>query len=510
MRVLVVDDEPIMRDAYAALFDWEKNGFTLAGSVHNGKVALEFMRSNPVDIVITDLKMPVMSGLEFIRLAKEEFPRVRFIVMSGYDEFHMVKEAYNLGVKEYFLKIELDPDEILQTLLKIKNEIIGNNISDQHKKENAVQKEKLLKNLIWGADANEASKLLGENGISINRKEMCVLVLSIPNYYAAEEKLWHGERELFKYAILNVLEEICVNHGGFHVFCNLPNEFVAVCNFSGRQALDNFFDDVRLSVRKCFDAEIDCGLSSVVNSYGDLKAAYRQAVNACAYSFVTGHGRLIDYNELRFFNGDVDVAKGVFKMKNLLRSGDGEKIRNGAFGLRISPNNMGYDKTDKIKNLFYLYYIEMVNFIAENGLEDDIVENVQRYDSIKDSADLSQMNDWLIKSVFEVADALAYRSGVYKAISYIKNHYSEQITLSFLANLLDVSDGHLSRMFQKTLGMSFTQYLIKVRMETAAHLLKNENLKIYEVAMKVGYPNAEQFSRMFKKVVGKSPKEFQK
>ena len=109
MRVLVVDDEPIMRDAYTSLIEWEENGFSLVGSVHNGKVALEFMRENPVDIVITDLKMPVMSGLELIKNASAEFPEIRFIVMSGFDEFHLVKEAYNLGVKEYFLKIELDP-----------------------------------------------------------------------------------------------------------------------------------------------------------------------------------------------------------------------------------------------------------------------------------------------------------------------------------------------------------------------------------------------------------------
>ena len=523
MRVLVVDDEPIMRDAYTSLIEWEENGFSLVGSVHNGKVALEFMRENPVDIVITDLKMPVMSGLELIKNASAEFPEIRFIVMSGFDEFHLVKEAYNLGVKEYFLKIELDPQAILQTLFKIREEIQTSRLHidsqaemsdgtaiDKHTR--MVHCEKLLKNLIWGADAKATEKQLNEHEIYLQEHNLFIMVLSIPDYYTAEEKLWKGEREIFKYAILNVLEEICRKYNNLYVFYNLPNEFPIVCNIDDKQTetLRKFFDDVRLAMNMCFGLEIDCGLSSVCHNYTDLKTIYREARDACAYSFVSGHGKLIDYKDIQYLGEDIDVARRVQEIKKLLTNAESDKIRNGAFKLRVSSTDVGFDKVEKIKNLFYSYYIEMVNFVEENGLESDIAANVSAYDSIKDKADLSEMNDWLVKSLFDIADAIVYRSGIYKAVNYIKNHYSEQISLNTLAELLEMSEGHLSRMFQKKVGMNFTQYLMKVRMDMAVQLLQNQNLKIYEVAMRVGYPNAEQFSRMFKKVMGKSPKEFQK
>lgn len=523
MKVLVVDDVPVMRDAYTSLIDWEENGFSLVGSANNGKVALEFMRENPVDIVITDLKMPVMSGLELIKNASVEFPETRFIVMSGFDDFHLVREAYNLGVKEYFLKIELDPEAILQTLVKIREEIQAkrlqaddktemNTETDADKHMYMVHCEKLLKNLIWGADEKKTEKQLNEHGIYLQEHNLFIMVLSIPDYYTAEEKVWNGEREIFKYAILNVLEEICRKYNNLYVFHNLPNEFPVVCNIENMQTeyLKSFFDDVRLAVRTCFGLEIDCGLSSVCQNYTDLKIIYREARSACAYSFVSGHGKFIDYKDIKYLGENIDVARRVQEIKKLLTNAESDKIRNGAFRLRVSSNDVGFDKVEKIKSLFYSYYIEMLNFVEENGLDNDIAANVFNYDSIKDKADLSEMNEWLVKSLFDIADAIAYRSGIYKAINYIKNHYSEQISLNTLAELLEVSEGHLSRMFQKKVGMNFTQYLMKVRMDMAVQLLQNQNLKIYEVAMRVGYPNADQFSRMFKKVMGKSPKEFQK
>ncbi|MBQ7097124.1 MAG: helix-turn-helix domain-containing protein [Clostridia bacterium] len=531
LKVLVVDDEPIMRNAYSTLIDWKENGFSLVGSVHNGKVALDFMRTSPVDIVITDLKMPVMSGLEFIRLASKEFPRTKFIVMSGFDEFHLVKEAYELGIKEYFLKIELDPASVLQTLFKLRDEIENEHTAESVKsggyddyinktnektvsteQVHSVHWEKVLKNLIWGAYTGSTEKQLLEHEIRLQENNLGILVLSLPCYYVVEEKMWEGERETFKYAILNVLEEICRKYNNLYVFCNLPSEFVIVCDMPEKSdtELRAFFKEARNALLECFELDADCGLSSCLGGYVELKNTYREARLAAQYCFMAGHGKFIAYKDLPRIDVHFDVAKGVKELKKLFVQPEPEKIRNGVFGLRVSPDSVGAAQVDKIKSLFYSYYIEMINFIEESGLQGEATENVSAYEAIKDGADLNAMNEWFIKSMFEIADALACSNGMYKVINYIKVHYGEQLSLGKLAELLEVSEGHLSRTFQKKVGMSFTRYLLKVRMDMAVNLLQNENLKIYEVAMRVGYPNAEQFSRMFKKVMGESPKKFQK
>lgn len=525
MNVLIVEDEPILREAYASIIDWEANGFSLVGSLHNGKAALDFMRQTPVDIVMTDLKMPVMSGLELIKTASQEFPETAFVVMSGFDDFHMVSEAYKLGIKEYFLKAELNPQDVLEKFLSIKEEIEKNRRQKDAAKASvggaeiqatqythSAYREKLLKNLIWDADVQSAGRRLNEYGIAIEERDLCVVLLTMPEYYMAEESIWLGEREFFQYAILNVLDEICQKHGRLYVFCNLPNEFLVICNLENRQTdvLLPFFDEMRVAVRQCFGVEVDGGISGITNRYAELKIAYREAQSACNYCFVTGHGKLNSYRDIEHFGGDVDVTRGVQKFKKLFAGGEADAIRNGALELRISPNDIGFDRVERVKNLFYLYYIEMLNFVEDNNLEKDATTQIEVYDSIQDTADLSAMNNWLMKSIFEIADALACRSGIHKVLHYIKMHYSEPITLSAMAEMLEVSEGHLSRTFQKRVGMSFIQYLIKVRMEMAVQLLQSQNLKIYEVAMRVGYTNADQFSKMFKKIMGKSPKEFQK
>ena len=107
IKILIVDDEPMMRNAYRSLLDLDKNGFEVIGYVRDGREALDIIKEKGADIVITDLKMPIMSGTELIAAAIAEFPDIKFIVVSGYDDFNLVREAYILGAKDYFLKFEM-------------------------------------------------------------------------------------------------------------------------------------------------------------------------------------------------------------------------------------------------------------------------------------------------------------------------------------------------------------------------------------------------------------------
>lgn len=534
MNILVVDDEPIMREAYVTMIDWEKNGFTLVDRAKNGNVALEIMRKNKVDIVITDLKMPTMSGLELIRKAHKEFPDVKFIVMSGFDDFLLVKEAFTLGVKEYFLKFEMEPETILQTLFKVKKEIeekrilenaklanqreMDSKLNEAVRLEKIVQNnrvaicEKLLKELVWGTNVKKTESGLRECEIYLNEKSLRIIVFSLNDYYLVEEKVWKGQRELFKYAILNVLDEICKKHGSFYPFYNLPHEFVVIYSPSDEMIKHNylktFFEDVRSAVCECFGMDVDCGCSTLCSGYDNLKELYTEASRACSYGFIAGHGKIVMYKDMRLMSEGINISKSLQELKRLLTIAEPGQIKKEAYKLRVSSNDIGYDKTDEVKRLFYLYYVEMTSFLEDSGLKEYAAGNIFEYTLIKETADLGKLNNWLVMSISDIADALEHRSGINKVKNYIKHHYSEQISLSTVADVLEISTGHLSRMFQKSEGESFTQYLLKTRMNAAIFLLQNTNLKVYEVAKRVGYPNAEQFSKMFKKVTGKSPKTF--
>lgn len=531
MRILVVDDEPMMRDVYKELIDWQAYGFTLVGTADDGKSALEMIQNETVDVVITDLKMPEMSGLELIRNASEKFPQVKFIVMSGYDDFHLVREAYKLGVKEYFLKMEMDAESILNSIFKIQKEIEEEKmISGAHSAEmsNKMQhfnmpaepisterwniSERLIKNIIWGADGKEAARQLAKLGHTVCEENMYIMSLTLLDYYKTEESIWKGEREILKYAILNVLEETCGHFDAMYPFCNSPNQFVILCAGTNQSSdiCKKTFDEIKKAFWLCFEMDVDCEVSGPVSSFGELKRIYQEAKMASSYSFITGHGSYMSFKDVLLEGEELNITKKVAEIKRLLRIEEPEKIKVEAYKLRISPKTTGCGQIEQIKNLFYLYYIEMVSFLEEKEMNDEFTENVGQYNELKDKADLEELNRWLLKSVDEISEIIMGSSNISKAEQFIKKNYGKQLSLNDVAEHLEMSPWHFSKVFYKNVGIHFSQYLLNVRMEEAVHLLKNTNLKIYEVATRVGYNNTDQFSRMFKKSIGKSPKDYKK
>lgn len=520
MRILIVEDEPIMRKMYVELFDWEKNGFDLVDVAPNAIKALEVLHATKVDVVITDIKMPIMSGLELIRLAKEEFPKIKFIVMSGYDDFSLVREAFMLGVREYFLKAELDFDHISQTLLKLKEEIEKENKDSEdrtissgesgNKEYNFLLCDKLMKELVWGRTPEKSAEQLKEYGVNLNHETLCIMVLSLVDYYTVEKSVWNNEREVFKYAMINVLDEICRKYGDLYTVYNLPNEYLILYSKEANVDFESIFNDITAAFLKCFSLVCNCGYSEMNGEKRNVEMIYQEAKKACDFCFAVGNGKMVAYQDIRFAGVEQNLSLYVQEMKNILKQGEGERIKDAIHKLRISANNVCHRQIDEVKNLFYLYYNEMVHFIKSQGIAKDDCETIFNFNNLKHKADLTAFNTWLTDSLSEISEALSNSGKVNKAKQYIRTHYSEQINLNTVAEHLGISVGHLSRIFRQSEGCGFSNYLLTTRMEAAKNLLTTTNLKIYEVAQQVGYTNTEQFSKMFKKVVGVTPKAFMK
>jgi len=529
MRILIVDDEPMMQDVCKELIDWQKYNFTLVGTADDGKSALEMMQNEVVDVVITDLKMPEMSGLELIKEASKKFPQVKFIVMSGYDDFHLVREAYKLGAKDYFLKMEMDSDVISQAIFEIQKEIekektvnetnsvelfnkmYSFNADQAHmSQEYWNNRERIIKNMIWGADRKEAATQLSKIGHVVCEDNMSIMSLTLLDYYKTEECIWKGEREILKYAILNVLEEICGHYDIMLPFCNLPNQFVILCtgiNLSST-VCKNVFEEIKNAFELCFGMNVDCGVSGPASSFDDLKRIFNEAKLASSYNFITGHGNYIMHKDVIFEGEELNITKKVGKMKKLLLGVETTNIEAEAHKLRISPKISSYEQIEQIKRIFYLYYIEMINFLDKNDMQEKFTENIVQYNIISAEADLQELNSWLLNSINEISKIMMSSSNITKAEQYIRKNYSKQLLLNDVAEYLGMSPWHFSKVFCKRVGIQFSQYLLNVRMEEAIYLLKNTNLKIYEVATRVGYNNTDQFSRMFKRTTGKSPKDY--
>lgn len=528
IKILIVDDEPMMRNAYRSLLDLDKNGFSVIGYARDGREALDIIRDKGADIVITDLKMPIVSGTELIAAATCEFPDIKFLVVSGYDDFSLVREAYTLGAKDYFLKFEMEPDVILGKLLALADEVISERKqkAEQLKKSEELTRlrglekiinsshyiirEKLLRDLIWSQSTPELCSKMKSSGISLDENPLRVLVLTLDNYFEKEEAEWYGEHELFKYAILNVLEEVCQSLGGCYVFCNHSNEYVVISNTTDPNSCNLLFKDIHSALWGCFTLSCHGGASGTESGFNSLKGLYIDAHSACAYNFVIGGHSLIYYNDIKKTTEILNPVNLATRLKTALGSMNATVLRETAEGLRIDASSIAANQIDDVKNLFYLYYSEISSFAETENIKEELSDILLEYKRATLQNSLLEMNKWLTRALSTIATIMTGEHIIIRAKSYIRAHYMEQITLSSVAKLLQISESHLSRLFRKMQNESFTEYLQRTRMDVATELLRSSNMKIYEIARSVGYTSSEQFSRMFKKVTGSSPKSFTK
>ncbi len=520
MNILIVDDEPYMREMYLHLFNWEENGFSLVGVAHSAMNALEIMKNTNIDVVITDVKMPLMTGIDLIKKAKNEFPKVRFIVMSGYDDFSLVREAFTLGIKDYFLKHEIVPKKIIEILTELKKEIEeeNKNISNIHNikttvpdtKYKSIVVEKLIKELIWGRYPQKSLQRLKEHNICIDNNDICVIVISIVNYYNLEKNVWNGEREIFKYALLNVLNEICERYGEFYPCFNLPDEYLILCSQDKKADFDNFFRDISEEFSQCLSLYCNYGYSSTAHRDCNIKDIYQEAKKACEFCFVKGNNSIVSYDEIKYLTDEIDLSTYFLKLKKLFQNANISTLKENISGIQIPASYVSLNQINDIKKYFGRCYNEMIRVVENYDITKEKVESVFAFEELVNKSDLNELNSWLKESLSEISRAVSNFDKLQKAKQYIAMHYSEQLSLYIVAEELGISSGHLSRLFQQSDGGGFLQFLTRRRIAEAKVLLTTTNLKVYEVAEKVGYLNAEQFTKIFKKEVGISPKEFRK
>lgn len=528
INILVVDDDLIIRQAFDKLIDWGKYDFCIKATACNGFDALEIIRKEQIDIVITDIKMPNMSGLQLIEQVKKEKSDTKFIILSGFDDFYLVSEAYKLGVSDYFLKMELRAETVLDVLLKLSGEIIKER--DEQKREELKARllhdvdkyslkkariEKILREYVYSNHTPELYKKMDEEKITVNHKNGCLIVLHFHNYYEVEKEVYGSERELFSYGIFNVFQETLENTPNTHFFSNLPDEYIIIAEGetekdSLKNSINKLFGLIKENFERTFSLKVDGGFCRIKIENNSMKKIYENALIACKYSFVAGNDSIIDYKTVPIESkGTIDVNSKKYALKELLKD-NMEEISKRIHLVKVEPKSVAFNDIPEIKSLFDIYYYEFLDYVASSDTKVNIKKYLDEYKmALSSKGYLNELNTWLEDVINEIAERdFQVNNTIIKAKKYINEHYSEQIKLSDLANRMEVSESHMSRLFKSKINMSFTQYLMSVRIEKAKELMKTTNLKVYEISEKVGYVNAEHFSRLFKQVTGKSPREY--
>ncbi len=525
-KVLLVDDEAEVRTTMIKKINWKKLGFQVVGDAENGIDALEKLEFWDPDLIITDIRMPYMDGLQLAEYIYKVRPSTKVAIISGFDDFEYAKQAIKVNVMEYILKPvnAKEMSEILKKIRKTLDEEVKRirditSLQETFQKNLPILREYFLGNLIKGNLHKEEIPMLMEeyNLLPLMKGKswvaVKVMLSAIP--LSGTQK----NRNLLYFSIKQLIEDRLKEYGNYVCF-HLPSGLciiVALEKDSQMQKLETFLNDVCRESRKFLKQPIVIGVGRAVQQIAEISKSYIEAREAASYSGTVGDVIFIDDMEIKTITPRLRLTEQDEKeLEHILKFGDEEAIQSCVEMISVKMKEVKESETG-----CQTYIIDILSVILRvlqsGGLEEKIVFGEYRdYNGVLSGIRTEQqLYHWLCNVCFAVSGSLAKeRMGttqtiIIKAKQYIEENYANSaLSLEMICGYLHISTAYFSTIFKREVGESYISYLTGIRMEKAACLLKNTDDKTYVIAAKVGYDEPNYFSYVFKKKFGVSPNKF--
>ena len=501
-RVIIVDDEPLILAGIASLITWEEYDCTIIGKATNGPSAFDMIMELKPDIVITDIRMPVLNGLELVEKCKDEGCTFSFIVLTNLEEFHLVRKALSLGASDYLVKLDLNEEALAASLARAKEACELLVSQKQHQ---------LLNDLMKDNQENASKNYLSQLLLSGNNPEVpdkvraeypdpFLLLFSIsPINIAFETDDDPYDFHQISKQLMDILGGIATRTFRCHTLLEFRTDtyLLAASLKDGdvfETVVSEFCQKMTVALKTYFEFSAVFGVSRRKSDISHLKDALSEAHMS----------RAKDFN-INIFKKDLSAA---------IAQNDSDKLA-AVFGQIITlfkENQPGKDQAaSACINLYtYLYsYFES----ADNSYGDifpyaiNVAGRLYQFNSLADI--LTWLQSFCSKLCRLLNDRKSTRSDklVEQARAYVDEHYMEKLTLADIADCLNISAGHLSNTFKKLTGSTLSDYIATVKIEHAKELIDTHQYLMYEISDMLGFDNPYYFSKVFKKVTGISPRE---
>lgn len=531
LSVFIADDDRIIRKGLVKIIDNNMKEFKIVGEAANGSAALEKIKELKPDILVTDIKMPVMDGIELINNIKKLSLKTRSIVLSGFDDYKFIRETFKNGAVDYILK-PIDNKILFQLLEKIKEDI-ENETYEREKEEkykNRIKestsflKEKFLNEIL--KDEYISDKYFNERASELNiltKGSFYLVIIDVDDFFKKHqdeknEIIYLNNAKSVVYNLLKDLEKIHI------IVCKIDDRIVVLFSSYDSNAyfnylmLDNALNEIRDKVSKKIDSTISIGISKKFDDLHKVGDGYIQAETALKSRFYYGKNHTYVYSKETIFLHEFDYKMVEMLVSSILSEVElcnkikvkisVEKFMKFVYEKKLDP--------DKFRKLLLNVIVRISSNISDFQYISDKIEgadkNIIYY--IQEINTYDELKDYFITKLqyaAEEIDKLRRERGtkiIEKAKKYIQDNYKEEITLKEVANHVYLNSNYFSELFKNEVGENFIEYLIETRINASRELLKENKLKIYEIAEMVGYKEPVSFSRAFKKVVGVSPKEY--
>ncbi|MGO4371548.1 response regulator transcription factor [Paenibacillus sp. 2TAB19] len=514
-KVLLVDDERIIVEGISRTIDWNAHHMELAGTARNGLEALAFIKDNQPDIIISDIKMPGMDGLQLVEKVYELYPHIAFILLSGFSEFDYARTAMQFGVKHYLLK-PCNENTIIQALTEVIEQLNEQhsqadfmaNIQKELKKVLPHAKEQFLKELVTNKtygqrDWDDYGELFR---IEIENDSVQLLLFQIEGKFEFEHL----------FAIKNIASDY------------LSQETVLLSTTIGKHVLlltkitsesEELFDRLK-QIKQTFASYYKLDATIAVSTPGritEARSMYRETLECLNYQFYLGEGSIITRNDIADAAGKPQ-ATFIYDDEHLcmhIKSGDWEIAKQELthYFAMLAEHRMDMQLTKS-------YVIPLYVSITRQGQADQINEFLQKiasFDSLStlrtiehfvtENAELICMNNYSLHTK-------KHSSIIHKMVQVIEEHISNpDLSLNWVSSeILYMNADYLGKLFKKETGEKFSNYVVRLRMELAIKEIETTgDVKVFELAEKFGFgDNPQYFSQVFKKHTGFTPSEYKR
>lgn len=505
-KLLIVDDEAIICNGLKKFVNWEDLGFLEVFTAHSVAQALVLLEQQPIDVVMTDIRMPIQTGLDLLRILNTDYTWIKTIVLSGYSDFEYAREAFRLGALDFITK-PVNFAELkacfakLLTLLKQENTLI---LDQKHYTK--LERDTLLNNLVLGDLSALSSSRFHSLGLS-NEEDFFLLriFLDLPTkYYDALHQL----KNHLSPPLLTTL-----NHYGIaYLFNNALTELACLFYPQKMMSLEKLFTHIEETIHPLCNVPFTVGVSHIYTHLNHFRTAYLEAGKALQYRIMKPTP-FIRYQEIENILSYKDVLVDEYKTQ-LIEYLNTENHS----ALDILIDSLLENTTYTSSNQVYSIAIDLILFLQDyiKHLHEDLIDPLTLRQTIRQVLILPSPEEvcQFIKSymseliILMSTQSCSYGNLIQTALLYIEEHYSENITLLTLADVLYLHPTYLSRLFKDKTGKNFLKYLTDLRIEKSKLLLTDCSLKIYDISTMVGYDSSKYFSKIFKSTIGMTPHEY--
>ncbi len=526
LKVMLVDDEPYILQGLQVIIDWESGGFEIAAVCHNGKEALKYLRENSVDLIISDIKMPEMTGLELLEtVKKEKISDAEFVLLTGYDDFAYTQRAIRNGCLDYILKPVIE-EELISVLRKVSN-LNRESITlrkDREKMEDAYLA-RVIRHLIRGKFNNEdiefANRQLQLSGnlrfiyIDPVRSEAELIEGDSEDYdsSAIQRSIFNSCREILKEYADHFTLDITVEEDSNSVGFIYSENMAAMRDMTEEEFLNAFIRKLEVLIIK--PIRMFCG--ELVPDISSLSKSFNSCRRLKSIAGFHNSKKLYFYEETQTSHSNIVLCKNTIdEIISSIVKNDPQLIEKGIEKLFDELKDREGNSRAFDLNINYLLFqlIHLASELDDSVNQEEIIQYISAQTS--DDAFLRGSHQHLKKFALEYA---AYLSELRKSISHgilavveaeIRENYADNISLKYLGDKYHINSSYLGQVFSKKYGTSFKNYLTNYRIKEAAKQIINTDKKINRIAEDVGYKDSDYFIRKFIEIMGCTPSKYRK